>query len=483
MNILIIDENEIVRRHLFWALRNDHDLNEAVSREEAQGILERLSPDVILMELLEERDPDESRGMEMTRQLLKNHPATSILIITHSDRKEIAAELLSMGVADVFQKPLDPSELQGVLKRVRRQRELRQDHGKPAAGLGETPGSPAGAAEAAGGDLGADAKGAVVDAAEAAAEVGIIGVDRRIKQILDQIRRIAPTPVSVHITGETGTGKEIFAKAVHTFSDRKNRSWVPLNCAVLSDNLVEDELFGHEKGAFTGAIERRKGKFEISHKGTLFLDEIGDISLPLQGKFLRVLQERTFERLGGNHLNETDFRLISATHRDLPQMTQEGTFREDLMFRINVVSFHIPPLRERRGDIKLLSETFLAEFARVFSRKETLSFSREVVHFMYDYPWPGNVRELRHFVERAVALTEGAVIGVDALPETFSPAAVGDSLVSGRGNYDTLVKKYKRQLVMEALQTTGNNKIQTAQLLGISKSYLFKLIKQLSVPA
>ncbi len=468
MNILIIDENEIVRRHLFWALRNDHDLNEAVSREEALGILERLSPDVVLLELLEERDPDESRGMEMTRQLLKNHPATSILIITRSDRKEIAAQLLSMGVADVFQKPLDTDELQVVLKRLQRQRELRPGPGRSEA---EPAGAPAKHGEA------------MDEAAGDGSEVGIVGVDRRIKQILDQIRRIAPTPVSVHITGETGTGKEVFAKAVHIFSDRKNHPWVPLNCAVLSDNLVEDELFGHEKGAFTGAIERRKGKFDIAHKGTLFLDEIGDISLHLQGKFLRVLQERTFERLGGNHSISTDFRLISATHRDLPQMTQEGTFREDLMFRINVVSFHIPPLRERRGDIKLLSETFLSEFIRIFSRPETLSFSREVVHFMYDYPWPGNVRELKHFVERAVALNEGPAIGPEALPETFSPTAVGESLVSGKGTYDTLVKKYKRQLVMEALQTTGNNKIQTAQLLGISKSYLFKLIKQLSVPA
>ena len=168
----------------------------------------------------------------------------------------------------------------------------------------------------------------------------------------------------------------------------------------MGQRLVEDELFGHEKGAFTGAIERRKGKFENAHKGTLFLDEIGDISPVLQSKFLRVVQERQFERLGGNQPIDTDFRLICATHRDIFRMTKEGTFRDDLLFRINVVSFKIPPLRERRGDIKLLAKIFLQQYAQEFGRTEEMSFSREVVRFMFDYHWPGNVRELKHFVER-----------------------------------------------------------------------------------
>ena len=467
MNILIIDENEIVRRHLFWALRKGHELHEAVSREEALNILQRLTPDVVLMELLEEPDPSEAAAVAMVERLLAEPAPPSILIITRSDRKEVAAHLLDIGVVDVFTKPFDPDELVVVLRRVEHLRALRALR-------------PAPAHRAEGNGRG---NGVVpLDDAQRV-ELGIVGVDRRIKQILEQIRRIAPTPVSVLITGETGTGKEIFAQAVHTLSDRRQQRMVPLNCAVLSDTLVEDELFGHEKGAFTGAVERRKGKFEYAHKGTLFLDEIGDMSPRLQAKFLRVLQERSFERLGGNTPIDTDFRLIAATHRNLPLMVQEGTFREDLMFRVNVVSFHIPPLRDRRGDIKLLGEHFLREFGEVFNRSEPLHFSREVVHFMYDYPWPGNVRELRHFVERAVALTDGRTIGPDALPDSFTPNLAGESLASGKGSLDVLVRKYKRQLLMEALQTTGNNKVQTAQLLGISKSYLFKLIKQLSVPA
>lgn len=466
MKLLIIDENEIVRRHLFWALRREHELHEALGREEALAMLPELAPDVILLEPFEERDPDQKAGMALVEHLLAQPAPPTLLIITRSDGKEVATRLLSLGAADIFGKPVESDELMVVLRRIARLRELQPAITAPSskddAPKGKIPGTPH-----PDNDL----------------SLGIIGVDRRIKQIMEQVRRIAATPVSVQITGETGTGKEVFARAIHTLSERREQPWVPLNCAVLSENLVEDELFGHERGAFTGAVERRQGKFEYANKGTLFLDEIGDLSLRLQAKFLRVLQERTFERLGGNRSLQTDFRLISATHRDLTEMNRQGSFREDLMFRINVVSFHIPPLRERRGDIRLLSEHFLAEFTRVFRRKDAMSFSREVVNFMHDYAWPGNVRELRHFVERAVALTEGRTIGRESLPDTLSLSKVGDSLVTGKGNLDIMVKKYKRQLVMEALESTGNNKVQTAQILGISKSYLFKLIKQLSVPA
>ena len=470
MNILIIDDNEVARRHLFWALRKNHDLHEAATREEALQNLSRVTPDAVLMELLEEQDTDESAGIALVEQLLGEAHPPSIIIITRSERKEVASRLLRKGVVDVFTKPVRPEEIQMVLGRVERLREL--ERVAPEADPPSAKPSPKSLRGAA----------AVGQGGSPLGVLGVVGVDRRMQHLMEQVRRIAPTPVSVLITGETGTGKEVFAQAIHTLSDRARHRMVPLNCAVLSENLVEDELFGHEKGAFTGAVARRTGKFEFAHKGTLFLDEIGDLSLRLQAKFLRVLQERTFERLGGNLSIGADFRLISATHRDLGQMTQEGTFREDLMYRIDVVSFHIPPLRERRGDLKLLAGHFLVEFAEVFDRPEPLSFSKEVMAFLHDYHWPGNVRELRHFVERAVALSDGPVIGPEVLPDTFSPVVVGDSLVPGEGTFDTMVKKYKRQLLIEALETTGNKKIQAAQLLGISKSYLFKMIKQLSVP-
>jgi len=466
MNILIIDENEVVRRQLFWALRSDNELQEAASREEAGTILAGMAPDVILMELLQEGDRDESAGMAMVKQLLTMPHRPLILIITRSDRKDIPGDLLESGVFDYLHKPLDLSELPIILKRAERLRALRPVPGAQTTedGTGKT------------------ARGKGGEGTPPGDKPGPIGVDPGIKQIMEQIRRIASTPVSVLITGETGAGKEVFAQYIHQLSERRVQRFVPLNCAVLTDTLVEDELFGHEKGAFTGAIARRLGKFELANKGTLFLDEIGDLSLHLQAKFLRVLQERQFERLGGNMPIDTDFRLVCATHQDLQQMTREQTFREDLMFRLNVVSIHIPPLRERRGDIKLLVQTFLRDYTQAFGRRHSMSFTPKVMRFMYDYPWPGNVRELKHFVERAVALTEGRVIGMDIVPETITPNPQGESLIDNGGNYNGLVKKYRRQLVMEALEMAGNNKIQTSQILGISKSYLFKLIKQLAVP-
>ncbi len=463
MNILIVDENEVARRQLFWALRGGNDIQEAASRDEASAILADTAPDVILMELLQEGDSDESAGMAMVERLLRLADPPLILIITRSNRKDVPASMLNAGVFDYLHKPADLSELPMILKRAKRLRELRPPAGGQAT---EAPAKPT------------DSRAAE----EEEPQLDIIGVDTRVKQIVEQMRRIAATPVSVLITGETGVGKEVFAKSIHKLSERRDQRFVPLNCAVLTDTLVEDELFGHEKGAFTGAIARRQGKFELANKGTLFLDEIGDLSQHLQAKFLRVLQERQFERLGGNMPIDTDFRLICATHQNLQEMTKAHTFRDDLMFRLNVVSFHIPPLRERRGDIKLMAHHFLKEYAEAFDRSPKPTFSPEVVRFLYDYPWPGNVRELKHFVERAVALSEGRVIGMEILPETIAPAPQGETLAADGGNFNTLIKKYKRQLVMEALEMAGNNKIQTAHILGISKSYLFKLIKQLTVP-
>jgi DNA-binding NtrC family response regulator len=468
MKILIADPNEVVRRQLFLFLRQSHPVQEAAGRDEALALMTQTAPDVVLLDPFDPPEADPEPALAVVKRLLSHPVAASLLIITRADRKDIAARLLRMGVLDVLQKPVDPDELRVVLRRVARLREI---------GLQARPPGPQSQ------DVVADGDGIAVRArhAEPDQRLGIIGVDPRIKQLMEQVRRIAPTPVSVLVTGETGTGKEIFAQAIHRLSDRHDQRFVPLNCAVLSDSLVEDELFGHERGAFTGAAERRKGKIEYANQGTLFLDEIGDLGPTLQAKFLRVLQERSFERLGGNQPISVDIRLISATHRDLSQMVKENAFREDLMFRINVITLHIPPLRERRGDIRLLAQHFLTEYGKTFQRGDRLNFSREVERFLLDYPWPGNVRELQHFVERAVALSDGDHIGPEVLPGAFSPGA-GDTLATGGGDYDGLVKRYKRQLVLEALEASGQNKIHAAQLLGISKSYLFKLIKLLGLP-
>lgn len=480
MKLLIVDPSTVARRQLFVPLRTAHQVQEAAGREEALALLDKFAPDVVLAGPFESGDPDEGPGLAWV-QRVRNHPSHPyILIITRNDRKDVTERLLRMGVLDVLPKPVDADEIRLQLKRAERLREL-------GLRLGET----APAAE----EMVADGDGLVLlrkPETVPLPELGIVGDDRRIRQIVDQIKRIAPTPVSVLITGETGTGKEIFAHAVHRLSDRRDQRFVALNCAVLSDSLVEDELFGHEKGAFTGATDRRKGKFEYADRGSLFLDEIGELSLPLQSKFLRVLQERSFERLGGNQPISTDFRLISATHRDLPRVIKDGFFREDLMFRINVVSFHIPPLRDRRGDILPLAHNFLKDYGRSFGRGEGLTLTREVERFLLNYPWPGNVRELKHFVERAVALSEGDSVGPEAMPSDFSSAAEGPSLQEGlgyasavrqSGAFDTLVKRYKRQLLAEALEASGQDKTRAAELLGLSRSQVFKLVKELGVPS
>jgi two-component system NtrC family response regulator len=480
MRLLIVDPSTVARRQLFVPLRTAHQVQEAASREEALPLLERAAPEVILADPFEPGDADESAAFAWVQRVRTHAPRPSILIITRNDRKDTVARLLRLGVLDVLSKPADVDEIRLHLRRAERLREL-----------GLALAEPFPAAE----EMVADGDGLVVrprpeDTPQP--ELGIVRQDRRILQIVDQIKRIAPTPVSVLITGETGTGKEIFAQAVHRLSGRRDQRFVALNCAVLSDSLVEDELFGHEKGAFTGATDRRKGKFEYADRGSLFLDEIGELSLPLQSKFLRVLQERSFERLGGNQPIATDFRLISATHRDLPRIIKDGFFREDLMFRINVVSFHIPPLRERPGDILPLAHHFLKEYGRTFGRGDRLTFSREIERHLLSHAWPGNVRELRHFVERAVALSDGEHIGLEAMPSEFSPAAEGASLQEGLGYasaeprhggaFDTLVKRYKRQLLAEALESAGQDKTRAAELLGLSRSQVFKLVKELGVP-
>ena len=480
MKLLIVDSSTVARRQLFVPLRTSHQVQEAAGRDEGLGLLDRVAPDVVLADPFEPGDPDEAAGLAWVQRVRRHASRPSILIITRNDRKDVVSRLLRIGVLDVLSKPVDSEEVRLHLKRAERFRELGLSLGEPVVETEE---------------MVADGDGVMMRGRapnEPLPELGIVGSDRRIRQVVDQIKRIAPTPVSVLITGETGTGKEIFAHAVHSLSDRRNQRFVALNCAVLSDSLVEDELFGHEKGAFTGATDRRKGKFEFADRGSLFLDEIGELSLPLQSKFLRVLQERSFERLGGNQPIATDFRLISATHRDLPRLIKDGFFREDLMFRINVVSFHIPPLRERRGDIVSLAHHFLKEYGRTFSRGDRLSFTREVERFLLNYPWPGNVRELKHFVERAVALSDGDRIGPEAMPSDFAPAAEGPSLQEGLGYassaprnggaFDTLVKRYKRQLLAEALEAAGQDKVRAAELLGLSRSQVFKLVKELGVP-
>jgi two-component system response regulator AtoC len=291
----------------------------------------------------------------------------------------------------------------------------------------------------------------------------------------------------VLITGETGTGKELLARAIHQTSLRAARPMVAFSCANLPDTLIEDELFGHEKGAFTGALAMRRGRLENADQGSLFLDEIGDLGLGLQPKLLRVLQERNFERLGGNSTINVNIRLISATNRNLPEMVQQGKFREDLFYRLNVVHMHIPPLRERRDDVVLLAHLFLTAAAQQFNKK-VKRFSHPALLALEEYSWPGNVRELENAIQRAVVLSEGQTLELSHLPKNVRKNSEEDEILGAsdgtagdNSSYEAEIRQFKRRLVLRTLRKCGWSKVESARSLGVARGYLHRLINQLEI--
>ena len=303
--------------------------------------------------------------------------------------------------------------------------------------------------------------------------------------------RIAPCDVNVLITGETGTGKELLARAIHHKGARGTGPLVAFSCANLPETLVEDELFGHEKGAFTGAFLSRQGRVEAANHGTLFLDEIGDLGLGLQPKLLRVLQEKTFERLGSNKTINVDIRLISATNRNLQEMVQQGKFREDLYYRLNVVELRLPPLRERRDDISLLAHHFLQRSTELFHKKAR-RFSPAMMQALEQYNWPGNVRELENVVQRAVVLSDGLTLEVAQLPTSLrsivtveepvaQPVAVEPEPASAVMSYEEEIRRFKRNLILRTLREYGWRKAESARALGVARGYLHRLIHQLEI--
>jgi DNA-binding NtrC family response regulator len=305
----------------------------------------------------------------------------------------------------------------------------------------------------------------------------MVGSSESMQGVFSLARKVAPCDVSVLITGETGTGKGLLAYAMHRLSQRARGPYVAFSCANLPETLVEDELFGHEKGAFTGAVAPRRGRVEAAEQGTLFLDEIGDLPLSLQAKFLRVLQDRTFERLGSNAPRTANIRLICATHRNLEEMVKEGKFRQDLFYRLNVVQIHLPALRERRDGIPLLAHYFLPRFAEQFGRT-TKGFSSLAMRALEEYSWPGNVRELENVIQRAVVLADGPTIEVWHLPSSLRN---GFEQLQAVRSYEEELREFKRRLVLRTLRECGGNKAETARVLGLARGYLHRLINQLQI--
>jgi DNA-binding NtrC family response regulator len=306
----------------------------------------------------------------------------------------------------------------------------------------------------------------------------LIGSAPAMTKVFALARKVAPCDVTVLITGETGTGKELLARAIHQLSPRAAGPFVAFSCGNLPETLVDDELFGHERGAFTGAIGPRRGRFEAANGGTLFLDEIGDLPLALQSRFLRVLQERSFERLGGTGSVSVDIRLICATHRDLEAMVRDDAFRQDLFYRLNVVQLGMPALRDRRGDIATLARHFLGHFASQFD-KNVANLSPDALQELEEHEWNGNVRELENVIQRAVALAETSTVELKHLPASISGHL--DALPNPETGYEAAVRAFKRRLIVRTLRDCGGNKTQAAQALHLARPYLHRLIAELEL--
>jgi DNA-binding NtrC family response regulator len=446
--ILVVDDDASVRRGLFWTLNSDYLVLEAASRAEAVKLLQQNKVDVVLSDLhLPPYLEDISEGLAIIEAARDRQPPVQVVVITGTDSKRAALEAVRRGAYGYCEKPVNADEVLHIVNQAARMGRLEVENARLRDEL-----------------VGARGFGR------------FIGSSQSLEKILKQARAVADTSATVLIVGENGTGKEVLARAIHEESQRANRPFIAVSCAALSESLIESELFGHEKGAFTSATHVRAGRFELADGGTLFLDEIVELSPGVQVKLLRVLQERAFERVGGEKTLSVDIRLIAASNRDLETEVAGANFRRDLFYRLNVVPLVLPPLRDRREDIPGLAAHFAAKAAAKHGR-ETPQLAVALVHSLYEYEWPGNVRELENLMERLVLLDRQPIIGLEFLPEKM-PRVLRSSGVPGETTFEGEVFALKRRLIVNALEAESGNKIAAAKRLGLSRSYLHKLIAE-----
>ncbi len=454
--VLIVDDDRMLRRQLHWALVESHNVLEAETRAEAVEQLGRERVDVVLCDL--HLPPDLSgisEGLAVIESARAMRPSVPVVVITGSDKKQAALEAVRLGAYGFFEKPFDEEEVSHIVAQAARVRRLEEEilHLRSELEMFKGFGR-------------------------------FVGKSSALERVLKQARAVAETSATVLLTGENGTGKEVLARAIHEESARSAQPFVAVSCAALPETLIESELFGHEKGAFTGAAQARKGRFELADGGTLFLDEIAELNAAMQVKLLRVLQERNFERLGGIKTVEVDIRLIAASNRDLEEEVEAGRFRQDLFYRLNVVPLHLPPLRARRDDIPILAAHFAAKAAEKHARP-VAELEPALLKALQEYNWPGNIRELENLIERLVVLTVGPRLGVEFLPDKMLHVAPHTTAIDTRQNSDPTfegaVTSLKKRLVREAIESEGGNKAAAAKRLQISRSYLHRLITELNI--
>lgn len=465
--ILIVEDKESLREVLKKTITSEgYHVEEAADGKEALAMIDKKKYDLILTDLkLPFAD-----GHDILKASMEADTNTPVIVMTAYGTIEDAVQAMKEGAYDYLSKPVDSDHLLLLIDRALKQKNILAENIILKEAFAEKLGCPR-----------------------------IIGEDKKTLEVEHQIKKIAPTDATVILMGESGTGKELFARAIHCLSKRKNRPFVPINCAAIPETLLENELFGHEKGAYTGAYSSKMGKFEMAHSGTLFLDEIGDLSHNVQVKLLRFLETKKFERVGGTRTVEVDVRIITATNKDLKKSVEEKIFREDLYFRISVVPVVIPPLRERTSDIPILVKHFVEKFGREF-RKKKLSVTDKAIRLLQEYPWPGNVRELENCIERAAIISDGEIIEPQHLNLQwflseakkpihrdgkrskysremikFESALKSGSLEESRAQGIKLAEKIR---IMEALKESNQNELKTSEMLGISRKELSRKIKE-----
>ena len=443
--LLLVDDDSAHRTMLKAHLsREGYDIIEADDGDVAVKLVQDRGIDLVLLDLKMKR----LDGMETLAAIHEHKRQLPVIILTAFSSVENAVEAMKKGAFDYVTKPADSDSLLLTVKRALAYNRLQQENASLKQQLGEK-----------------------------FALGKLLGSSQPMQELAETLALVAPSDATVLITGETGTGKELVAGAVHLNSLRAKAPFIKVNCAALHENLLESELFGHEKGAFTGAAEQRKGRFELADKGTLFLDEIGDMSLTTQAKILRVLQEGEFERLGGTKTLKVDVRLIAATHKQLEQLVEAGGFRQDLFFRLSVVPLHLPPLRERPMDIPVLAEHFLKLYGKK-NRKDIRSFQPEALDALLSYAWPGNIRELENAIERAVILCLEERISLALLP-----AQVRQAYAESNGSPFTIrpgltLKDMEKELILSTLRQTDDNRTRAAEILGITRQTLQNKLKE-----
>jgi len=441
--ILVVEDDETIRTQMKWALVHDYDVYFATDAERAIELLGAESPPVVVLDLgLPPSPEDTSEGLRLLTEILKLDPTTKIIVVSGNPDRESSLRAVSMGAHDFFTKPIDIEELKAILKRAYYVHTLEEEYRELRKRVQES------------------------------SFEEIIGTSPQMQEIYSTVSKVATTDVPVLITGESGTGKELVARAIHSSSLRASRPFVPINCGAIPENLMESELFGHEKGAFTGAHMQRKGRFELAAGGTLFLDEIGELPGHLQVKLLRFLQDHRVERVGGREAMEIDVRVIAATNRDIKKLAEEGSFREDLYYRIAVVNIDLPPLRERGEDILLLARSFLKRYA---GKGGPRTFTDDAVEALTAYSWPGNVREIENRMRRAVTLADdGAITAEDLGLGQLGADALSLDIKKARERLDS------RYISMAILKHNGNIS-KAAEELGLSRPTLHNLIKKYNI--